>query len=269
MLKVPIDQMRLRIDYISWKLRNSFIYSLVKSCYYRNKSYDVYSYDSPINPFKTVFVDPGQINRFTGRPLPLWRNKENHIGEVRGGDWDRNSDLIIEEDYDHEERRWLYELIFSGRYDETVFHRSFAQHFEHNVKWEETEFIKKNIQKIEDGHRGWKSSESKQELLNSCEEMDHIFQKIRNQRYKKQGELKDASTLLERKLNEVVVDIGRKGDLLLVDNRHRLSMAKILNLEQIPVCFLTRHEEWMETRDSVYHSEIQRKHPDFSEFKNT
>lgn len=261
--------MRLRTDYFLWKLRNSFIYRRAKSYYYQNKSYGVYSYDAPTYPFKTVFVSPGRINRFTGRPLPLWRHKENCIGEVQGGDWDKNSDLIIEKDYDHEERRWLYELIFSGEYDETVFHRSFVQHFENDVNWEETEFIKKNIQKIEDGHRGWKSSESKEELLNSCEEMDRIFQKIRSQGYKQQKELGETSTLLERKLNEVVVDIGRNGELLLVDNRHRLSMAKILDLEQIPVCFLTRHKEWMETRDSVYHNDIQRKHPDFSEFKNT
>jgi len=261
--------MRLGTNYIFWKLRNSSFYNRAKSYYYRNKNYEVYSYDAHINPFKTVFVSPSQINRFTGRPLPLWRHKEVHIGEVQKGDWDRNSDLIIEDDHDHEERRWLYELIFSGRYDDTVFHRSFVQHFENNVKWEETEFIKKNIQKIEDGHRGWKSSDSKHELLNSCEEMDRIFQKIRSQGYKQQKELADASTLLERKLNEVVVDIGRNGEFLLVDNRHRLSMAKILDLEQIPVCFLTRHKEWLETRDSVYHNDIQRKHPDFSEFQDT
>lgn len=261
--------MKLSRDYKSRKLRKSLIYNRLKSYYYQNKSYEVYSYDAPINPFKTVFVDPDQINRFTGRPLPLWKDKETCIGQVQGGDWDRNSDLIIEEDYDHEERRWLYELIFLSKYDETVFHKSFVRHFEHNVKWEETEFVKKNIQRIEEGYRGWKSSESKQELLNSCEEMDRIFQKIRNQGYKQQKELEDISTLLERKLNEVVVDIGGKGDLLLVDNRHRLSMAKILDIEQIPVCFLTCHKEWMETRDSVYHNEIQRKHPDFSEFKST
>ena len=145
--------MRLGTNYIFWKLRNSSFYNRAKSYYYRNKNYEVYSYDAHINPFKTVFVSPSQINRFTGRPLPLWRHKEVHIGEVQKGDWDRNSDLIIEDDHDHEERRWLYELIFSGRYDDTVFHRSFVQHFENNVKWEETEFIKKNIQKIEKTHK--------------------------------------------------------------------------------------------------------------------
>lgn len=46
-------------------------------------------------------------------------------------------------------------------------------------------------------------------------------------------------------INEILVDVGRDGELLLVDGRHRLSIAKILGLDEIPVVKHVRHEQWV------------------------
>lgn len=236
-----------------------------QSEYYKRKHYDVDSYLAPTDPLKTAYINPSLINKFTKRPLPLWNNKKKHIGEVRDGKWDQRTDLIIEEN--HKEREWLYDLIFRGEYNDSVFHKSFINHFRDGVEWEETEFITKNINMIQDGHTGWKRSKSKQQLMESCRRMDSIFRDIKTEGYKRQENISDTSCLIDNKLNEVLVDIGRDGSLLLVDNRHRLSMAKILGLDSIPVCFLVRHKEWMKYRDEVYSSDLSTSHPDFSEFQ--
>lgn len=49
-------------------------------------------------------------------------------------------------------------------------------------------------------------------------------------------------------INEILVDVGRDGELLLVDGRHRLSIVKILGLDEIPVVKHVRHEQWVARR---------------------
>jgi len=51
--------------------------------------------------------------------------------------------------------------------------------------------------------------------------------------------------------DEIIVNIGRNGDLLFDNGRHRLSIAKILNIEKIPVRILVRHEKWQKFRDEL------------------
>jgi hypothetical protein len=68
---------------------------------------------------------------------------------------------------------------------------------------------------------------------------------------------------------EIIVDVGRDGELLLVSGKHRLSLSRILGLETVPVCFLVRHAEWMETRREVARSgdEVP-DHPDLRDLSN-
>jgi hypothetical protein len=67
--------------------------------------------------------------------------------------------------------------------------------------------------------------------------------------------------------NEIVVDVGRDGDLLLVSGKHRLFLARVLELDTVPVAFLVRHANWMQTRrviasDSSSTDEGRERHPD-------
>ncbi|OYR41415.1 hypothetical protein [Halorubrum sp. Eb13] len=51
--------------------------------------------------------------------------------------------------------------------------------------------------------------------------------------------------------NEIVVDVGRTGELLLVSGKHRYSIARALDLDEIPVTFLVRHAKWMQIRRAL------------------
>lgn len=44
--------------------------------------------------------------------------------------------------------------------------------------------------------------------------------------------------------NEILVDIGRNGQVLFVNGIHRFSMVRVLDMESIPVVVVTRHERY-------------------------
>jgi len=66
--------------------------------------------------------------------------------------------------------------------------------------------------------------------------------------------------------------IGRHGEYMRVDGAHRISMAKILGLESIPVQICLVHKQWQELRYDVYkngfpdeYDEELRDHPDLQD----
>jgi hypothetical protein len=72
-----------------------------------------------------------------------------------------------------------------------------------------------------------------------------MIETVRPSTSEREGDFIDA---IER---EIITDIGRDGELLLVSGKHRLYMAHILELNAVPVAFLVRHANWMRTRQSV------------------
>jgi cyclopropane fatty-acyl-phospholipid synthase-like methyltransferase len=51
--------------------------------------------------------------------------------------------------------------------------------------------------------------------------------------------------------DEVAVNIGRHGDLLFNNGAHRLCIAKLLNLPQIPIKITVRHRQWIEFKKQI------------------
>jgi hypothetical protein len=50
---------------------------------------------------------------------------------------------------------------------------------------------------------------------------------------------------------EIKIDITRDGEFIYENGKHRLSMAKILSLKEIPVQVVVRHKKWQATRDAI------------------
>ena len=205
------------------------IYWNVAPAYFRWRcSDDIFEYDCPPDPFKIEWINPSQITYKTGR-ANAFRNRRLQFGSVRSGDWDRDRE----------------------RFEETPLYQATKRHFEDNIPWEETEEIQQRIEAIEAGE--WIRYSSGDELLDRYYRFDELYHKIKNEGYRSQSELLAETNgysdgLYLDTLNEVTVDVGRDGELLYVDGFHRLAAAKLLNIEQIPVVFLTRHTEWMEYR---------------------
>ena len=161
-----------------------------------------------------------------------------------GGDWDRKEPKRIDPEY--EPRYELYRRD-ADRFSECIFFRSLEDRFRNDIPWEKTEWYQRSVEFVQSGSLTSKSITSTSGLDRRCEEIDRLFENIRTEGYRSQSELGNYPVAT----NEVTVDIGRDGELLFVNGRNRLSIAKILGLETIPVGVFVRHENWMQRRERV------------------
>lgn len=221
------------------------IYWRIAPRYFMNK-YRIDSDRAPLNPLKLIEVDPDSITHFTGRDITTGPARRSNIGSVLDGDWDL-PERPLEDD---------------GIYP------SLIDRFEHDVEWDETEIYQRTRDAIERGESFWHTCSSVAELNRRCQEVDRLYNEIEQNGYR--------ANVDERKtdfvncfLNEICVDIGRDGQLLFVDGRHRLAIAQVIGLDQIPVFPVARHAEWMKHREAVYAQKASDAHPDFGEFADS
>lgn len=261
-------------DGLSWMMRRALeeatierlaslpkVYWRIAPHYYRFlRSFDTDNYHAPLHPYKLVAVDPNQINRFSGREYPPWRNRPRMFGAVEDGEWDRQ--LPVADPY-------LEEVYLAETFEKSLIHRALKARFEQGISWEETEFVQRQLDWLDHRDRVWIGCRSKSDILNRCELLDQLYETIRDEGYQTQREIslqrKRDIDFIYRISNEIIVDIGRDGTLLFISGRHRLSIAKILNLDRIPVAFLVRHEKWMKFRDNCFERGYGPPHPDLLE----
>jgi hypothetical protein len=188
-------------------------------------------------PLAVVWVSPDAIE-YNG---PTFSN-EKYIGAVRGGDWD--TDVTAFDD----ERMYqgLRERFAAGRdWEDTQYYALAVEQFEANGEW-----------------LGYRSLDAfRAERLAY---LDQLYADIADEGYKSQAELpggkNDASRhgtspSHARQWNEIACNVARDGELLLNNGIHRLSIAKILELETIPIQFVVRHTEWQRIRTAIAESD--------------
>lgn len=146
-------------------------------------------------------------------------------------------------------------------YMERPFAKAIEQRFVEGFEWDETVL----------GDRYDKAT-----LENRGEEIDQLYQHIRDDGYKSQRQLLEESPeaawnglndAMHPLANEIAVDIGRDGEILWnICGQHRLAIAKVLGVDRIPVQVFRRHVEWQKVRDAVRQGEDLperlREHPD-------
>lgn len=214
----------------------------VRSRYYlQYYDRDVDEYDVPIDPHSVTWVNTDEIEYKTVRERPKWASFARNLGSVKAGNWDLHTD----EEF-------------------TSLHASFKSHFEDGVPWEQTELFNDAMAKISNGEYTLRMCTTKDEVLQRCSEIDELYEKIKEEGYKSQAALGEYDTKLSRLGNEIQVDIGRDGSLLFVEGRHRLSIAKILDIETVPVVVVCRHKEWMERLEECFRRGEHGTHPDWN-----
>lgn len=136
-------------------------------------------------------------------------------GTVKGGDWDRTQ----------------------PDFSKLLLYRGTRQHFVDGLDWQETVYYRRLVEQFR--KRGWETGEAETLALERCEKIDRVYKRIERDGYQSQRELNG------HPLHEVTVTVGRDGEILYnCEGRHRLSVAKVLDVEEIPVLVLARHEEF-------------------------
>jgi hypothetical protein len=202
--------------------------------------YNNYRFDAPIEPYRILRVDPAAIDRYPGSfPKPKYR----YAGAVVDGDWDQAT----------------------VRFTDLDVYRAYEQHFVEGVPWHDTAFYDRVVSEIDAGNQQWGCT-SRDAFDRRCEQLDELYEQIRTHGFLSQDELR-ASSLddpfrtrirpkTERFKDELSIHIGRDGDLLFNDGRNRLAIAKILDLDTVPVRVLMRHRDWQRTRDDYVRGRV-------------
>ncbi len=226
-------------------------------------------HQTSIAPFSVVSVDPDRIEYLVeddGYPNQIRDEsafsppKFKHAGRVVGGDWD-----------DHDRR-----------FVETDVYRGFEARFDRNVPWCETEFYQQSVAYIEDGFELWGCT-SERAFQQRCAFVESLYHSIERDGYQSQSALAAASSdvlgddpgAIETVTDEITACVGRDGELLFMDGRNRLAIAKLLDLDQVPVWIMVRHAAWQRTRDRLVADPSQwdelperlRDHPDLDDLR--
>jgi 2-polyprenyl-3-methyl-5-hydroxy-6-metoxy-1,4-benzoquinol methylase len=156
-------------------------------------------------------------------------------------------------------------------FKENVFHRSAIDHFMNGVPWQETEVFQRNLNDINAGIERFGCSDI-QDLVKRYQQWDKLFISIKERGYIA------AKELIGDFKEEITVVIGRNGEIIFNNGRHRLSICKLLNIDLIPVFVLSRHKAWLRFKNELKafgdSSEVKKiyariPHPDLHEFEGS
>lgn len=198
---------------------------------------------APFFPFKLYSVSPDMIHK------PK-RNIGNKFEcDVKKGDWDLNY-----QDFSN-----------------TITYTSFKNRFVHNWDWKETDLFTRSVNKIATQGE-WKECHSQEDILNQLSYYDKLYKNIKNEGYKLQDDLFQKSINSEQlkikyrplEFEEITIDVGRDGTLLWYSGAHRLCIARILNIQSIPVRIRIRHKKWQEKRNEIWIKSKEHKNKDVS-----
>ena len=172
--------------------------------------------------FERRFIDPTDIIGVSDNKRPL------HWGEIKGGDWDLDPEPFTE--------RPVY--------------RALRQHYIKEVPWGETPLKGVFDQKMTEG--GAWGYTSVTEFEERVAEIEQLVESIRTEGYRSKRELARESPIstndpVPPMLDEVTIDIGRDGSVLWRDlGQHRLAIAQLFEVKEIPVYVATRHADLRE-----------------------
>lgn len=235
-------------------------WSVIPQLYNHIYNDDLREYPASPNPFDIISVDPNNIRRFTGRGN-VSEGIITDVGRVVDGDWDKQT--ASSDDYGG--------LYRSAYISETDIYDAIGQRINNDIDWDETTFYKKAVEAVKSGETISHGYESVDDIKKRCETIDQLIQAIRENGYLPQNRLrKDRPSLtsnngfgfFNERTNEICVDIGRDGELLLVDGRHRVAISRHLDLNQVPVLVISRHEKWMARRSRILKEGLYSEHPD-------
>ena len=159
-----------------------------------------------------IVVDPATIE-FCAQSEFAYRE---YMGRKESGDWD----------------------ISEKRFDNLSLYKAFEEVCKLKTKtWQETDYYKDQVQQIESGREKY-YCKTREEFDARCVKLSALYNSINKDGYKSQAELQN------NLIDEVAVAIGRDGQILFSDGAHRLSIAKLVGIAEIPALVAVRHSKW-------------------------
>lgn len=255
----PKDAIACAPEVLSYALfRNRLVGRVHKPADRLLHKYRHYRYPSKFtdaDPYKIIFVRPEAI---------VYKLRlDGPVRDVGHFDWWRDRNRVHDGPWD--QQRTLFRDFHRSLYD------CFEAHFLHGVPWSKTAIVQQVLKKIEHGYPTWHTSTSPQDVFDRCDKLDRIWNSITTEGYCQQAAMSTAFDW-RKDYSEVMVNIGRDGEFLQnSEGKHRLIMACLAGIAQIPVRVIVRHRLWQQLRDRIRNSETNDypSHPDLEDISQT
>lgn len=148
--------------------------------------------------------------------------KYKRAGDVVGGEWDTNTVEVKD----------LPELI------------GIQQLLQENKDIREIPYFQQCADYISSGYEAWGYQNTETFYRNRPDDLSNLAESIRQNGVLSQKEINGISWPLD----EISVNIGRNGDPIFNSKgHHRLGIAKILGVDEIPVIVIVRHPQWVDS----------------------
>lgn len=197
-------------------------------------------YVAEIDPYRVFNIPPSSTTTASGGSFDFLRD----TGLVSVGNWDIEHGSSIKE---------------------RGFYRAFLQRYIDDVPWDQTELLTRKAKKIARNREDRFPSVDAYRV--KLTEYDRMFEAFSEGYYLTQSKLVNRNhsshpgdggraifpSLTDHSLirHEIAVNIGRNGQFLFLDGRHRLGLALIAGLDEVPVRAVVRHEQWQTLRDDI------------------
>ncbi len=178
------------------------------------------------NPEQIVHISPNQItsevisdrsNYYGGGGRILRHNKDGQriAGTVYSGPWHIYTDQLI---------------------NQSPVYKAFYQRFVEGMQWENTDYyIRFTKNRKLRGCDNWEQFKQK-----NLQRWDKLYEEIKTNGYA------DHTKRGKPPTDEIEVAVGRDGEILFVDGKHRLAIAKLLKLPEVPVIVNIWHKDFIE-----------------------
>ncbi|MHA1279871.1 MAG: class I SAM-dependent methyltransferase [Candidatus Helarchaeota archaeon] len=163
-----------------------------------------------------IYVSPNDIVYVTQDGLLIKKEK----GSILSGNWD----------------------CLVKRFDDLNVFIAFKEVLIGQKNWEDTSYYQEITTKLNSGEMLWGCNNEK-EFKDLCNKYSDLAQKFNTSH-----ESTKRDFFLQEIGEEIIINIGRNGDLLLYKGEHAFAFAKVNGIEIIPVKIAFRHPDWMRFR---------------------
>lgn len=187
-------------------------------------------------PDSVLWIDPLRIHLHTNRHTN--GSPEKAIDRVFPVDW---AIPVVGGDWD----------LGGIPFEEIEAFKAIQARIREGTAWEKTGYWRECVQLMDSGRTLW-DCRNTGELAQRFHYVDSLIASIRQQGLLRHSDVTKAQDPECRTTDDIHVNIGRSGDFLFQDGRHRLAIARVLGLKQVPVKVKVRHEEWQTFREYMY-----------------
>lgn len=188
------------------------------------------------SPWQVIWVSPERIRLHTnlhheGHP-PDPRDRVfalNSTEQVVDGNWDRGG----------------------VAFDELPAVRAIKARMTTGEDWHRTDFYRLLVRDVQAGHMHW-GCRTMADVERRFRRIDALISSVRRFGVLEPDKVGKAQDPNGRYPDLIEVNIGRAGELLFQDGRHRLAIAKVLGLPRVPVRVRVRHLEWQQFREQLF-----------------